>query len=157
MPGVHHVAFEAPSRDVVDERHRWLAERGAEIENEPRLHLPPRVLRDLLRRPRQNQARDPARPRPPRRGMTTTPPEQQGTPSSRQYGFQPGTGNAFATLPIPGNAELVVFVLVDILFAIITLASDSVDAGTYVTATAAITFAYLLSRGIAKASRVLEQ
>jgi hypothetical protein len=91
--------------------------------------------------------------------MTTTPPEQPpGTPPPRQqYGFVPGTGNAFATLPMPGNAELVVFVLVDILFAIITLASDRVDPALFVTATAAITFAYLISRGIAKASRVLEQ
>jgi hypothetical protein len=91
--------------------------------------------------------------------MTTTPEPPPGTPTTppTQYGFMPGTGNAFATLPIPGNAELVVFVLVDILFAIITLASDKVDAPSYVTATAAITFAYLISRGIAKASRVLEQ
>ena len=93
--------------------------------------------------------------------MTTTPPESTppgGTPSApHQYGFMPGTGNAFATLPIPGNAELVVYVLVEILFAIITLASERVDAPLFVTATAAVTFAYLISRGIAKASRVLEQ
>ena len=93
--------------------------------------------------------------------MTTTPPESTppqapGTSTSQQYGFMPGTGNQFATLPIPGNAELVVYVLVEILFAIVTLASDSVDAPLFVTATAAVTFAYLISRGIAKASRVLE-
>jgi glyoxylase I family protein len=34
--GVHHVAFSAASRDVVDERARWLAEGGAEIESGPR-------------------------------------------------------------------------------------------------------------------------
>jgi hypothetical protein len=91
--------------------------------------------------------------------MTTTPPESPpaGPPPRQQYGFMPGTGNAFATLPIPGNAELVVFVLVEILFAIITLANDAVDAPQFVTVTAAVTFAYLVSRGIAKASRVLEQ
>ncbi|MEA2380415.1 MAG: glyoxylase family protein [Solirubrobacteraceae bacterium] len=33
--GVHHVAFGAPSRDMVDERAAWLRERGAEIESEP--------------------------------------------------------------------------------------------------------------------------
>jgi glyoxylase I family protein len=33
--GVHHVAFSAASREVVDERARWLAQRGAEIESEP--------------------------------------------------------------------------------------------------------------------------
>jgi glyoxylase I family protein len=34
--GVHHVAFEAASREVVDERHRWAVERGAEIESPPK-------------------------------------------------------------------------------------------------------------------------
>ncbi|HXF98525.1 MAG TPA: VOC family protein [Gaiellaceae bacterium] len=34
--GVHHVAFVAPSREVVDERHRWLVARGAAIESPPR-------------------------------------------------------------------------------------------------------------------------
>ncbi len=34
--GVHHIAFAAASRAVVDERARWLRERGAEIESEPR-------------------------------------------------------------------------------------------------------------------------
>jgi catechol 2,3-dioxygenase-like lactoylglutathione lyase family enzyme len=34
--GIHHVAFEAPSRGVVDERLRWAREERLEIENEPR-------------------------------------------------------------------------------------------------------------------------
>ena len=34
--GVHHVAFEAPSRDVVDERHRWAVENGVDIESPPK-------------------------------------------------------------------------------------------------------------------------
>ena len=34
--GVHHVAFEAASRELVDERHTWLAERGGEIESPPK-------------------------------------------------------------------------------------------------------------------------
>jgi len=34
--GIHHLAFEAGSRDEVDERFAWLRERGAEIESEPR-------------------------------------------------------------------------------------------------------------------------
>jgi glyoxylase I family protein len=33
--GIHHVAFFADSREVVDERARWLRERGATIESEP--------------------------------------------------------------------------------------------------------------------------
>ncbi|MHB1571689.1 MAG: VOC family protein [Solirubrobacteraceae bacterium] len=34
--GIHHVAFEAPSREVVDDRLLWAREQGAEIENDPR-------------------------------------------------------------------------------------------------------------------------
>ena len=34
--GIHHVAFEAPSRTAVDERLRWAKEAGLEIEDEPR-------------------------------------------------------------------------------------------------------------------------
>jgi len=33
--GLHHVAFEAWSRGLVDERAEWLAAHGAEIESEP--------------------------------------------------------------------------------------------------------------------------
>ena len=34
--GLHHLAFEAVSRAVVDERHDWLVDTGAEIETPPR-------------------------------------------------------------------------------------------------------------------------
>ena len=34
--GIHHVAFEAWSRGLVDERAAWLADNGAEIESPPR-------------------------------------------------------------------------------------------------------------------------
>ncbi|HLY49022.1 MAG TPA: VOC family protein [Solirubrobacteraceae bacterium] len=34
--GIHHVAFAAPSREVVDERLAWARAQGVEIENEPR-------------------------------------------------------------------------------------------------------------------------
>jgi glyoxylase I family protein len=33
--GLHHLAFEAPSRQAVDERAEWLRERGAVIESGP--------------------------------------------------------------------------------------------------------------------------
>jgi glyoxylase I family protein len=33
--GVHHVAFFADSRELVDERAAWLRDRGAEIESGP--------------------------------------------------------------------------------------------------------------------------
>jgi hypothetical protein len=70
------------------------------------------------------------------------------------YGFGSMQG---ARMPIPGNAELAVFLFVWVIVAIIWAASDQVGAGAFVTATTALTFGYLISRGIAKASRVLEQ
>jgi catechol 2,3-dioxygenase-like lactoylglutathione lyase family enzyme len=33
--GLHHLAFEASSREAVEERHRWALARGLDIENEP--------------------------------------------------------------------------------------------------------------------------
>jgi catechol 2,3-dioxygenase-like lactoylglutathione lyase family enzyme len=33
--GIHHIAFEAPSRELVDERLRWARDRDLEIESEP--------------------------------------------------------------------------------------------------------------------------
>ena len=70
------------------------------------------------------------------------------------YGFQPVTG---ARMPIPGNAEFAVFFLIWVVLAIIWAASDDVNAGLFATLTTVLTFGYLISRGIAKASRVLEQ
>ncbi|TMK74415.1 MAG: bleomycin resistance protein [Actinobacteria bacterium] len=34
--GLHHICFDVPSREVVDERAEWLADQGAKIESEPR-------------------------------------------------------------------------------------------------------------------------
>jgi hypothetical protein len=90
--------------------------------------------------------------------MSTTPPEQPPQPQPGGYTRPgPNLSNVNAILPVPGNAELVVYLLATILIAIIALAADQVDSGAFVTAFTALTFAYLLSRGIAKASRVLEQ
>jgi hypothetical protein len=62
-----------------------------------------------------------------------------------------------ARLPIPGNAEFVVYFLIEIIFVIIWIAADSVDTHDWVWFTTILTAFYMLSRGIAKASRVLEQ
>jgi hypothetical protein len=87
--------------------------------------------------------------------MSSTPPEQ---PTTSQPGAGPPVSFNLNALPVaPGNAELVVYVLATILIGIIALAADQVDSGAFVTAFTALTFAYLLSRGIAKASRVLER
>jgi hypothetical protein len=65
--------------------------------------------------------------------------------------------NMSSMMPMAGNAELIVAILATVLIAIIALASDAVNSGAFVTAFTAIIFAYLLSRGIAKASRVHEK
>ncbi|MEK6275641.1 MAG: hypothetical protein AABM30_09920 [Actinomycetota bacterium] len=83
-----------------------------------------------------------------------TPPEQPSRPS---YGYHPGASLDFARLPIPGNAEFLVYVIALIVFLLVALIDDTVDAGAWMTAATVTTSAYLLSRGIAKASRVLEQ
>jgi hypothetical protein len=83
-----------------------------------------------------------------------TPPEQTSRPG---YGYHPGSTLDFARLPIPGNAEFLVYVISLIVFLLVALIDDTVDAGAWMTAATVVTAAYLLSRGIAKASRVLEQ
>ena len=75
-----------------------------------------------------------------------TPPEQPSRPS---YGYQPGTTLDFARLPIPGNAEFVVYVIVLIVFALIALIDDNVDAGAFMGAATWVSAAYLISRGVA--------
>jgi hypothetical protein len=81
-------------------------------------------------------------------------PKTEGGGEGGAYRFQPVAG---ARMPIPGNAEFALFLFVWIVVAIIWAASDAVNASGFVTATVVLTFGYLLSRGIAKASRVLEQ
>jgi hypothetical protein len=83
------------------------------------------------------------------------PTEQQAVPPPSQSGYTINLPSP-ARLPVPGNAEWALWLVVEIVFAIIWATSDAVDAGGFVTATTIITAAYLLSRGIAKASRVLE-
>jgi hypothetical protein len=67
-------------------------------------------------------------------------------------GWPPG-----ARMPIPGNAEWLLWLVVEIVFAIVWAASPSVNGFGFILMTAIVTFGYLISRGIAKASRVLEQ
>lgn len=87
--------------------------------------------------------------------MSTTPTPEQ--PSRPSYGYAPGVTDAFARMPIPGNAELIVLVLALVLVAIIALAADAVGVASFVDVLKWLTAAYLISRGVAKASRVLEQ
>lgn len=84
--------------------------------------------------------------------MSTTPPEQQHGYTG--IGRTPVTG---AILPVPGNAELAIYVIVEVILAIVAAVANDFDAHGWCVATTWITAAYIISRGIAKASRVLEQ
>jgi hypothetical protein len=91
--------------------------------------------------------------------MSTTPPEQPAggtTARPSMTGMMPGQW-AGARLPIPGNAEFAVWFVIEIIFVLIWIIADSVNTHDWVWFTTFFTSAYVLSRGIAKASRVLEQ
>jgi hypothetical protein len=97
--------------------------------------------------------------------MSTTPPEPPQSPPPPPPAPPPGAGYgglgrspvSGAILPVPGNAELAIWLLVEIVLAIVAGVADSFDAHGWCVATTWITAAYIISRGIAKASRVLEQ
>jgi hypothetical protein len=89
----------------------------------------------------------PAAPPPP-------PPPPPPSPAYSGLGRGPVTG---AILPVPGNAELAVFFVILVFLVVIWAATDTVNAGLYSILMTVLTSFYLLSRGIAKASRVLEQ
>jgi hypothetical protein len=59
-------------------------------------------------------------------------------------------------MPVPGNAEFLLWLVVEIAFFIVVAASDFVNMHDWLVATTWVTAAYLVSRGVAKASRVLE-
>ena len=97
----------------------------------------------------------------------SVPPSDPNAPTQHQeqpqpqpgYGYRPAPvqGNPFAMLPTPGNAEMLVYLLALLVAAIVALASNRVDAPSWMEFFKWTTAAYLISRGIAKASRVLEQ
>jgi hypothetical protein len=62
-----------------------------------------------------------------------------------------------ARMPIPGNAEFALWFALELVLALIWIIADSYNTTDWVTSTIVLTAAYFLSRGIAKASRVLEQ
>jgi hypothetical protein len=87
--------------------------------------------------------------------VSTIPPEPpQQQPGYTGLGRSPVSG---AILPVPGNAEIAVWFIVEVVLAIVAAVSDGFDAHGWAVATTWLTAAYILSRGIAKASRVLEQ
>jgi hypothetical protein len=89
--------------------------------------------------------------------MSTTPPEQPTTPQQPGYARPNVNLNLAALMPTPGNAELIVYVLATILLAIIALTASDFNGEGFATIFGIVTLGYLISRGIAKASRVLER
>ena len=90
--------------------------------------------------------------------MSTTPPEQPpgGTTRPGMTGMMPGQW-AGARMPIPGNAEFAMWLVVEVILALIWIIAKSVNTQDWAIYTVVLTAFYILSRGIAKASRVLEQ
>ena len=90
--------------------------------------------------------------------MSETPPEQPAAPPPPPLysglGQSPVTG---AILPVPGNAELAVFSTILVFLIVLWATTDDVNAGLFAILMTILTSVYILSRGIAKASRVLEQ
>jgi hypothetical protein len=88
--------------------------------------------------------------------MSETPPEQPTQTTPRSYGGG-GVTVDVARLPIPGNAEFALYLVALILAWIVVWTTDSLTANNWFTFFTVTTAIYILSRGIAKASRVLEQ
>ena len=91
--------------------------------------------------------------------MSTMPPEPPRPSPAAQQGYT-GLGRSpvsGAILPVPGNAEIAIWFIVEVVLAIVAAVSDGFNAHGWAVATTWLTAAYILSRGIAKASRVLEQ
>ena len=84
--------------------------------------------------------------------MSTTPSEPGGRPTMGMPSIPSG-----ARMPIPGNAEFALWFALELVLALIWIIADSYNTTDWVTSTIVLTAAYFLSRGIAKASRVLEQ
>jgi hypothetical protein len=91
--------------------------------------------------------------------VSTLPPDeptQTQTTGGRSYGGGSVTVDV-ARLPIPGNAEFALYLVALIVAWLVVWVADSLDVGSWFQFFLFTTIAYILSRGIAKASRVLEQ
>jgi hypothetical protein len=77
--------------------------------------------------------------------------------SSPSQGQAPPAAVRRLPIPVPWNAELLVYLLAELAVGIICLAFKSVNAVDFLDVSKWTTAAYLISRGIAKAGRVLEE
>jgi len=79
------------------------------------------------------------------------------TPNTPHTPPRPNLPTDVARLPIPGNAELLIYVLALFLAMLVCWIADSLGSADWFVFFRWTTVAYIISRGIAKASRVLEQ
>jgi hypothetical protein len=88
--------------------------------------------------------------------MSTMPPGNQSPPPAAS---PPAWSNMpdMARLPIPGNAEFAVYLIASVVALFVCWIADPLDSGSWLGFFQWTTIAYILSRGVAKASRVLEQ
>ena len=87
--------------------------------------------------------------------MSETPPEQPAPTAPQpaaERDWRPPIGMGF----VPGNAELVVWVLALLVAMLVTWIDDALGSGDWLQFFLWTTAAYLISRGVAKASRVYE-
>ena len=90
--------------------------------------------------------------------MSSTMPPDQPTQSSATTSStgNRGLGGTTGLANFPLNTELLVYVVATLILALLWAATDLEEQG-FATMFTAVTFAYLISRGIAKASRVYEE
>jgi hypothetical protein len=87
---------------------------------------------------------------------TTPPPDEQPTTVQPSAAYTVNVSD-IARMPIPGNAEFLVYLLALIVAWLVCWPTDSLSGNDWLTFFMFTTVAYILSRGVAKASRVLEQ
>jgi uncharacterized protein (DUF983 family) len=70
---------------------------------------------------------------------------------------RPNLPTNVARMPIPGNAELALYVIALVVAWLVCWIADSLGSADWLHFFLWTTIAYIVSRGVAKASRVLEQ
>jgi hypothetical protein len=86
-----------------------------------------------------------------------TPPEPGGMGPGPPPSYTAMGNFNMARMPVPGNAEFLYVLVALILVAVIAAIADTISVGSWMDYFKWVSVAYILSRGVAKASRVLEQ
>lgn len=89
--------------------------------------------------------------------MSTMPPGNESPPPAASTPAWSTNMPDMARLPIPGNAEFAVYLIAVIVAMLVCWVADTLDSSSWLGFFQWTTIAYILSRGVAKASRVLEQ